>query len=233
MLSEATERRGIVEAMTSPVAGRSSDSVLVIPIGSTEQHGPHLPLTTDTDIAAALATRVAARAEAVVVAPALWYGACGEHSSFPGTLSIGNVATELLIVELVRSATDTWSRVLLISTHGGNNTAVRAAVNVLQSEGRDVRPWFPSWPGDAHAGHTETSIMLCIAPEKVDLAAAEIGAQDKLADVIDAIRAGGIAAVSENGVLGDPTNADPRHGEELLDAATEQLLKLVAGWPTR
>lgn len=216
--------------MTSPAAGASAASVLVIPVGSTEQHGPHLPLTTDRDIALALAERLAALSDDVVVAPALCYGASGEHAGFPGTLSIGNAALELVLIELVRSATDTWHRVLLVSTHGGNDSSVRRAVRQLRSEGRDVRAWFPSWPGDAHAGHTETSIMLSIWPDCVDRAAAEPGAQGALGEMMDAIRVGGIAAVSPNGVLGDPTGADPVHGQGLLEAAAEELVSIIVGW---
>lgn len=216
--------------MTSPAAGESAASVLVIPVGSTEQHGPHLPLTTDRDIALALAERLATLTDDVVVAPPLCYGASGEHAGFPGTLSIGNTALELVLVELVRSATDTWRRVLLVSTHGGNDSSVRRAVTQLRSEGRDVRAWFPSWPGDAHAGYTETSIMLCIRPDCVDCAAAAPGARSALGEMMDAIRVGGIAAVSPNGVLGDPTGADPVDGQGLLEAATEELVSIIAGW---
>lgn len=217
-----------ISAMTSPCAGQAADCVLIIPVGSTEQHGPHLPLTTDTDIAVTLAERLAARAHNVIVAPALSYGASGEHAGFPGTLSIGNTATELVLSELVRSAAITWRRIILISTHGGNDIPVRRAVKKLRSEGRNVRAWFPSWPGDAHAGYTETSIMLFIAPERVDHAATEAGALDPLDQIMEAMRAGGVAAVSGNGVLGDPTGADPDHGRHLLEAATEELVQFVA-----
>ena len=220
-----------VRVLSSPAARETSGSLLIVPVGSTEQHGPHLPLTTDTDIAVALADMVAANAGEVVVAPALCYGASGEHASFPGTLSIGNDAVELVLTELVRSATETWRRVLLISTHGGNTDAVRRAVKHLRSENRDVRAWFPHWPGDAHAGNTETSIMLCIAERRVDRAAAEPGAPAPLEQILGMLRVGGVASVSENGVLGDPTNADPLHGRELLDAATNELLRLVEDWP--
>ena len=165
------------------------------------------------------------------MAPALSYGASGEHAGFPGTLSIGIAATERVLIELVRSATDTWSSVMLISTHGGNDVPVRRAVERLRSEGRDVRAWFPSWGGDPHAGHTETSIMLCIASERVDRPAVEPGARDPLEQMMGAIRAGGIAAVSPNGVLGDPTGADPAHGGELLESSTDELVELTqAPW---
>ena len=109
-----------LQQSSSPRAAELRHLVLLVPVGATEQHGPHLPLTTDTDIAVALAERVAAVAREVVVAPSISYGSSGEHQDFAGTLSVGGPATEQLLVELGRSATATWSRVLLICTHGGN-----------------------------------------------------------------------------------------------------------------
>ncbi len=78
--------------------------LLVVPLGSCEQHGPHLPLGTDTEIAMALADSLAIRRGDVVVAPGLPVGSSGEHAGFPGTLSVGQTGLELLVVELVRSA---------------------------------------------------------------------------------------------------------------------------------
>ncbi len=82
----------------------AAGAVLAVPVGSTEQHGPHLPLSTDTDIAVALCDRLAAARPDVLVAPPVGYGASGEHAGFPGTLSIGLGALELLLIELGRSA---------------------------------------------------------------------------------------------------------------------------------
>lgn len=73
---------------------RAAGAVLAVPVGSTEQHGPHLPLSTDTDIAVALVERLARRRRGVVAAPALAYGSSGEHAGFAGTLSIGREALE-------------------------------------------------------------------------------------------------------------------------------------------
>src|SRR3954468_6224169 len=94
-----------------------ADRVLVVPVGATEQHGAHLPLGTDTEIAVALATGLARVREDVVVAPALAYGSSGEHAAFAGTLSIGRPATETLLVELGRSASESFSRLLLVPAH--------------------------------------------------------------------------------------------------------------------
>ena len=76
------------------------DIHLLIPLGATEQHGPHLPLDTDTVIASGVAEAVAGGRHDVVVAPALPYGSSGEHSGFPGTLSLGQAALETALIEL-------------------------------------------------------------------------------------------------------------------------------------
>ena len=110
--------------------------VLAVPVGSTEQHGPHLPVTTDTDIAEAIVNGLSDRRADVLVAPAVSYGSSGEHAGFPGTLSIGREATELVLVELGRSGADSFERTLLVSTHGGNADPVNQAVSRKETETR-------------------------------------------------------------------------------------------------
>jgi len=188
-------------------------------------------MSTDTDIATALAHRAAAGRTDVVVAPAVPYGASGEHAGFAGTLSIGQQALELLVVELVRSATATWSRVLLVSGHGGNAEALARAVRLLRSEGRDVQVWSPRWRGDAHAGRTETSVQLALGQDvRVGLAAA--GATASLSDLLPELRRSGVLGVSPNGVLGDPTGATAAEGEQLLADAVADLSALLDAWAT-
>lgn len=200
-------------------------ALLVLPLGATEQHGPHLPLSTDTDIAVALCRRFAALYPAAVVAPALPYGASGEHAGFAGTLSIGQEALELVLVELVRSAMLTYRRVLLVSAHGGNAEPLGRAVRRLREEGHDVRAWGPSWPGDAHAGRTETSVQLALgAPVRPG---ATPGVTTPVAELLPLLRAGGVLAVSPTGVLGDPRGATAEEGELLLARAVDQLLAWV------
>lgn len=215
--------------LTWPGADRVRDRVLVVPLGATEQHGPHLPLSTDADVAMAVAGRVAGRPD-VVVSPCMPYGASGEHDGFPGTLSIGQRALELLVVELCRSATATFARVLLLSAHGGNAEPLARAVRLLRFEGRDVRAWSPSWRGDAHAGRTETSVQLRLDARRVDLRAAAAGATAPLAALLPALRSGGVKAVSTNGVLGDPAGASAEEGARLLDEAAGALAALLDGW---
>ena len=110
-----------------------------MPLGSTEQHGPHLPLSTDTDIAVALCQRLAAARGDVLVAPPLAYGSSGEHAGFAGTLSIGQAALELVLARAGPvGRADTFGHVLLVSAHGGNAGPVSRAVARLRAESRDV-----------------------------------------------------------------------------------------------
>lgn len=208
----------------------ADDALLAIPVGSTEQHGPHLPFSTDTEIAAALAAAAARTVERMVVAPALPYGSSGEHADFPGTLSIGREATELALVELCRSAAQTFTQIILVSAHGGNAGPVRSAVERLCYEGRDVRAWSPRWEGDAHAGRIETSLMLALAPERVRVERARPGNTDPIERLFDELLAGGVRPLAESGVLGDPTGASAREGRKLLARAVTDLVETISAW---
>jgi mycofactocin system creatininase family protein len=205
-------------------------AILAVPVGSTEQHGPHLPLSTDTDVAVALSTRLAAARDDVLIAPAIAYGSSGEHAGFAGTLSIGQDALELLLVELGRSACETFDRVLLVSAHGGNHEPVTRAVATLRAESRDVRAHMPRWAGEPHAGRTETAMLLSLTPDRVRMDRAEPGDTRPLSELLPALRAGGVRAVAPNGVLGDPTGATAAEGATLLDELAAVLAKDVEGW---
>ncbi len=110
--------------------------MLVIPVGSTEQHGPHLPLDTNTRIATAVARAVIERLATgqCLLAPAIGYGASGEHQGFAGTVSIGTAALRLLLVEFGRSASSWASRLVFVNGHGGNVEALVAGVAQLRYE---------------------------------------------------------------------------------------------------
>ena len=217
--------------LTWPEAARAaSGAVLAVPLGATEQHGPHLPVSTDTDIAVALVEGLASARDGVVGAPPLTYGSSGEHAGFAGTLSIGQAALELVIVELVRSAGPVFTRVLLVCAHGGNRAPLQRAERRLRDEGRAVRAWLPRWSGDAHAGRLETSLMLAIAPDRVRLERAAAGAVAPLPELMPALVAGGVAAVSANGVLGDPAGASADEGRALLRAEVARLAGVVDAW---
>jgi creatinine amidohydrolase len=205
----------LASATWTDLEGSADRRLLLVPLGSTEQHGPHLPLATDTLVAMAVAEALADRRDDVVLAPAVPYGSSGEHAGFPGTLSIGQSALERLLIELVRSA-DAFGAVVIVSGHGGNAEPLARAVAQLTAEGRRVVAWSPSGAVDLHAGRTETSLLLAIAPELVRADAAEAGDRRPLPELLPLLRDSGVAAVSPNGVLGDPSGASAEEGRALL-----------------
>lgn len=229
MTAPRTDVGAALGASTSPEA--AAPMTVLLPLGSCEQHGPHLPLDTDLRIAVAIAERVAARAAAtpaphrVVVAPALAYGASGEHQGFPGTLSIGTDALVTVVVELLRSAGPEVRHLVAVNGHGGNAEALARAATIARRERRPFTVWSPRLPpgGDLHAGHTETSVLLAIAPGVVCLDRAERGNTGPIAALGDRLRRGGVAAVSPNGVLGDPVGASDRAGRAILESWCTEL----------
>jgi mycofactocin system creatininase family protein len=215
------------------VAATGGTSLLAVPIGSLEQHGPHLPLDTDTRIAVELATRLSRAQPRVVVGPAVAYGASGEHAGFPGTLLINHTVLADMLIELVRSARASFLGVVLISAHGGNRDGLLLVDERCRADGDAVVIWATATPdGDAHAGRTETSLMLAIDPGAVRLELAEAGCTAPLREILPRLRAEGVRPVSSNGVLGDPQGASAAEGAALLDTlATDLADTVTTRWP--
>ncbi len=204
-------------------------TVLAVPLGSLEQHGPHLPLDTDTRIAVSVVAGLAARCASVTAAPAVAYGASGEHAGFPGTLLMGHGVLADLLVEIVRSARSAFAGVVFVNAHGGNEEALVGAQSRCIAEGDDVVVWRATTPGgDAHAGRTETSLLLAIAPSSVRLDEARPGRTEPIASLLPRLRAEGVRPVSSSGVLGDPTGASAEEGRVLLDSLVGDLTRTVA-----
>lgn len=198
--------------------------LVLVPLGSTEQHGPHLPLDTDSVIATAVAHATAhavasANHPDVLVAPTLAYGASGEHADFAGTVSIGHEALHLQLMELVRSLALWAGRVVIVNGHGGNVPTLASVVPKLVAERHPVA-WSPCAVagGDAHAGRTETSLMLHLAPGRVVLERARVGNTATLSELLPDLSALGVRALAPNGVLGDPTGASAEEGARLFES---------------
>lgn len=204
--------------------------LVLVPLGSLEQHGPHLPLATDAITACAATQEVARRLDAagvrVMVAPTLSYGASGEHEDFPGTISIGHEALWLQLVELGRSACR-WARGLVfVNGHGGNVDTLVDAVTRLREEGRPA-----AWTGcgveggDAHAGRTETSLLRHLAPWAVRVDLAEAGATEPVSELMPRLRSVGVRTVSANGILGDATVSSAEEGRLLFATLVDRLFR--------
>jgi len=225
-------------ALRWPQADAGPRRLLVVPAGSCEQHGPHLPMDTDTRIAVAVASRACVGRPGVGLAPAVAIGASGEHAAFPGTLSIGTEALALLLVELGRHAARHWPAMLVVNGHGGNAAAIEAAQRRLRAEGRNCHAWHAGLPAaalaavglpaaDPHAGRFETSAMLALAPELVRLDLAVAGDTRPLGRIMPELRSRGVRAVSSSGVLGDPAGASAAEGERILAALTAALAQAM------
>lgn len=213
-----------------------SGALVLVPVGSTEQHGPHLPLDTDTVVARAVAQRTA---DALppgpygppLVAPALAYGASGEHAHFPGTVSIGHEALCAVIVELTRSLSLWAGRIAFVNGHGGNTATLDTALGQLRAEGHDIAWTGCEAPGgDAHAGRTETSLLLHLTPERVRLDAAVAGDTRPLAALLPDLMAHGVRAISPSGVLGDPAGASAEEGRRTLDTMVSATVRRITAW---
>lgn len=210
------------------------DPVAVIPAGAIEPHGPHLPLATDLIVAEEVAARAVAGVEAGVDAwlmPALGYTKSDEHSSFPGAMWI-TADTLLSQVRELGSAlrASGFGRVLFVNCHGGNSALLEVALRELRRRS-GLRTFLYAGranPGPTelgmgiHAGWAETSMMLHLRPDLVDMSVAEARVPTGLAGCrhigfTGPVKFGWLADdLSDTGVIGDPTGADPDTGARLV-----------------
>lgn len=224
----------------SPALAFGPHDVGLVPVGATEQHGPHLPTGTDTIVATAVCTATAAATGAVVL-PAIPVGCSFGHGrEIPGTLSL----TPELLAAVVRQYAD-WAassglrRLLFVNGHMGNSAALGAGTDHLRLDRPDLRAnWVEWWlltprlraamlheGQDVHGNRAETAMMLHVAPDLVDLAvAAGADDEDRTGDLVFRYTA---AALSRNGVTGRPSEATPELGAELTAEAVGALGRLV------
>jgi creatinine amidohydrolase len=240
------------------------DKVVVVPLGSMEQHGRHLPLLTDTLICQEIVHRSEqALGDAALFLPMLWAGVSEHHRGFPGTVSVTPQTYISMLSDIVESLIGSgFKRILLLNAHGGNSTPGQMALYEVQMRHRDERDlWlvFATWFSLAapqiaalpeldqkkvtHACELETSIVLRLRPELVDLDAAR-GTQAAFDSAFyspDASRPSRVVSprpfehITVHGGYGHPELATPEKGEALLDVAVAQVLaciREIAQWPS-
>lgn len=226
----------------------------ILVAASIEQHGPHLPCDGDVIYGREMALRAARRMGTALVAPVIRPGCSQHHVGFPGTITISSGLLVALVQEHLRSLAVTgFDRVVLTSSHGGNFGPLLEALpdlkqlcselNLQLIPVLDLASWIAALrsvpdshnlvqPVPAFAGDLiETSILLYLCPENVSMERAEVGFLGDF-DVAASFEAGGLKALTPNGILGDPRAATAKLGEEIVQALTEYLLQGIASRAT-
>ena len=228
----------LAELTWTDVAALETD-LAVVPVGSTEQHGPHAPLSTDTLAAEAIAAAGVVRYDGeALVAPAIPVGVAAEHRQFDGTLWVSEDAFRRYVREVASSlAQHGFDRIVLANGHGGNVAALREVAARLHRDGDAYAvpfTWFDSIDaaGMGHGGPLETAVVHAIAPDLVHedrLEDAAAGASDGWGEWVAGVNlAFDSAEFTESGVVGDPRDADAERGEELIEAAADALAEVLA-----
>ena len=242
---------------TDELAGR----IVVVPLGSLEQHGHHLPMLTDSMIGAEIVRRAEAElGDTALFTPMLWVGASDHHLGFPGTISLSNDLYVSVLVDILESLISAGHRkILLLNAHGGNIVPGRMAmydVQLRHLEKKDLWISLATWftiaaeqiaaleeldqKAVTHACELETSMILHLRPELVDLQAArgttipfasafyvpDFGAPSR----VDVARS--FDQLSVTGAFGHPESATPAKGELLFDTAVREVVAFVREFAT-
>ena len=225
----------------------------VLPLGATEQHGPHLPFATDTWIAEALAERFCARVPGAVRLPALALGASSEHLSFPGTLSLDPDTLAAVLADLARSlARHGFDEIFCFSAHGGNLGVLRAREAEL-ARAAEPAAWIavahhdaisarlfalaeshgvPAAAAGHHAGEVEASLLARLRPGALRCDALAPGLLETPTDV-QSIFYPDLRAHAPSGTVGDPRAASPERATLYLEAWVDELVAAYEGAKNR
>lgn len=209
------------------------EALALLPVGATEQHGRHLPASTDADIATALCHAASART-GVPVLPTLRVGSSQAHTAkWPGTLSLPPILLAEVVVELARwVCTSGFTKLLVLNAHVGNVAPLKIAIDEIRGAG-ELRTGLASWweltpevaaevtadADDWHAHAAETALMLFLRPDLVD--------RDQIRD--DPDRTAGlalsytVAETSRDGLTGAPSGATAEQGAKLFEAVVSAL----------
>lgn len=240
-----------LDQMTSPqvkAAIEKGFTAVLLAVGSNEQHGPHLPLGTDSFIGDRLMQEVARRLGNVLVAPTVRVGESEHHMAFSGTITLRAHVLEEVLVDYCRSlARHGFRAIILIPTHGGNVQTVVRTVDRLSKESLSARAVslpdesaylnamveaslkYEITPGEVgtHAGHLETSVMLAHGPDMVDMTKAARGKVDLGEDSEAKLHEVGMHVLSPIGILGDATGATAEAGAEYIENMADKLAEQI------
>ena len=221
---------------------------VVVPLGSTEQHGLHLPLGTDAIWGEAIGDRVARALGNALLAPGITIGCSEHHMDFAGSLTLSKETFSAVVADVCRSlAHHGFGHIALIPTHGGNFAPLAKAVKAIRPElsGTNLiaytdlmgfmneifrvgksREVTPEQAG-GHSGEFETSLMLSVRPDLVAMDEAQAGYVGDQFSIAALVFEKGFRAATENGVLGDPSDASAANGEVYLAALTDLLVGFI------
>jgi len=223
------------------------NAIVILPVGSLEQHGPHLPVEVDSMLGETVALRtareIAARGHPVVVLPVIWTGVSEHHMSFGGTITLGLPAFSALIEDVCRSILrHGFSKIVLLNGHGGNENGLRCLTDELTPKLGVPIVEFTYWyaaseaiagiletqSGLRHACEAETSMMMALRPELVARERIPLAKSNRTPELSEAVGGGvyrwrTIGAVSASGVIGNPEAATPDKGRRLLDAIAQAI----------
>lgn len=230
---------GALPPTTSPEEGARDPRVALLPVGSLEQHGAHLPLVTDTVVACVLA-RELAHAYPVRTLPPLTFGCSHEHAAWPGTVSVSARTLDAVVTDIAASLDPV--RLAVVNGHGGNHVLA----NTAQASGGRITlfPGPREWEAarseaglatdndtDMHAGELETSVLLHAAPHLVRPGYTDA---DHLTGPRDHMGVLGLAPYAPSGVVGRPSLARAAKGRAVLSALTRRFaghLQALTGDP--
>lgn len=209
--------------------------VAVLPVGSTEQHGPHAPLSTDAllaeEVARAATERLESGDHAVACLPTVPVGISEEHRAFDGTLYVSPSTFRAYVSDTLRSSPA--NRVVVVNGHGGNIDALHeTCARLTRDEEAPFATYWTWWEaldhgGMGHAGRVETSVLLHLAPELVNEDAAVDGAESWGEYAESAPLSYDSDEFTEDGVVGNSTEATKKDGKRFYDEAVDSLVRLV------
>tara|TARA_A100001037_G_scaffold207564_1_gene185938 strand:+ start:19177 stop:19899 length:723 start_codon:yes stop_codon:yes gene_type:complete len=225
---------------TSDDAKNTTSKIVVFPVGSTEQHGPHAPLSTDLLLATSIAEEgIKQSTHEVILAPPLPFGVSEEHRNFSGTIWLSPSTFRNCIKDVLNSFIyHGWDKIIIVNGHGGNIDALNEVCaevtrNTTTPAFATTFTWF-LYSNDipmGHAGEVETSLLLCQFPDLVDhdmIEEATINSGDSWgSNEQSAQMKYDVDQFSRNGVIGDPSAASEQFGRKLLNESGISLAKLI------